>query len=189
MASRKKVFVITGAAGAGKTTVANYLQENYDMHRVVTHTTRAPRPGEQDGIDYHFETPETMKKLHLLEEVTYDHSQYGSSLEGLAEGWQQGRDDVVVLDTAGALTYHQQLGEQAIIIFLTVTQMGALAQRMLARGDHQQAISSRLHSREYHRDLALPKDLDGIAQVVVNDRWTKTKEQVDQIVKQNYHFE
>ena len=107
MKNNKYMFIVTGAAGSGKTTVANYLQDHYDMHRVITHTTRLPRPGEQDGVDYHFETPSSLKKLHLLEQVTYDQFQYGSSLESLAEGWEQGKNDVIVLDTAGAITYQQ----------------------------------------------------------------------------------
>lgn len=97
------MFVICGAAGSGKTTVARYLRTEFHLHRVITHTTRLPRPGERDGVDYHFETAQSMAKLHLLEAVTYDQARYGSSLEGLAEGWQQGQDDVIVLDTkAGA---------------------------------------------------------------------------------------
>ena len=60
-----KVFVIAGAAGSGKTTVAKYLHDRYKMERVITHTTRASRPNERDGVDYHFETPATMNKLHL----------------------------------------------------------------------------------------------------------------------------
>lgn len=176
------VFVITGAAGSGKTTVANYLQQKYGMHRVITHTTRTPRPGEQDGIDYHFETVASMKKLHLLEQVEYDQSQYGSSLEGLEEGWTNGHDDVIVLDTKGALTYHEKLGDRAVIIFLTVTHMASLAKRMTLRGDKLSAIRSRVKSKEYRRDLALPHDLDGIAHVIVNDRWKKTQAQLDSVV-------
>lgn len=176
------VFVITGAAGSGKTTVANYLQEKYGMHRVITHTTRAPRPGEQDGVDYHFETSASMKELHLLEQVEYDQSQYGSSMEGLEEGWNNGHDDVIVLDTAGALTYHQKLGEQAVIIFLTVTHMASLAKRMTLRGDKVSAIHSRVHSKEYRRDLTLPPQLASFAHVIVNDQWKKTAAQVDAVV-------
>lgn len=181
----KRVFVITGAAGSGKTTVANYLHERYGMHRVITHTTRLPRPGERDLVDYHFESSASMAKLHLLEQVEYDGSQYGSSLEGLAEGWQKGKDDVIVLDTKGALTYYQKLGDQAVIIFLTVSKIRLLGKRMLLRGDQLTAVRSRLHSDEYHRDLSLPQALTGIAHVVVNDRWHKTVEQVDRIVN---HF-
>lgn len=176
------VFVITGAAGSGKTTVANFLQEKYGMHRVITHTTRAPRPGEQDGTDYHFETPASMKKLHLLEQVEYDQFQYGSSMEGLEEGWKNGHNDVIVLDTKGALTYHEKLGDQAVIIFLTVTHMASLAKRMTLRGDKLAAIRSRIKSKEYRRDLALPLALKGIAHVIVNDRWKETQAQLDSVV-------
>lgn len=181
---KRKVFVIAGAAGAGKTTVANYLHDHYKMNRVVTHTTRAPRENEQDGVDYHFESPVSMNKLHLLEEVEYDHYRYGSSLEALEEGWQTDKNDVIVLDTKGAVTYHEKLGDQAVIIFLTVSDLGALANRMTKRGDDLQAIRSRLNSPEYQRDLKLPKELDGVAHVIVNDSWPQTITCLDKIVKQ-----
>lgn len=142
MTKQGRVFVICGAAGSGKTTVARYLRTEFQLHRVITHTTRLPRPGERDGVDYHFETAQSMAKLHLLEAVTYDQARYGSSLEGLAEGWQQGQDDVIVLDTKGAVTYYQQLGARVTIIFLTVSKLAALAHRMAERGDARPAIES-----------------------------------------------
>ena len=179
-----KVYVIAGAAGSGKTTVANYLQKQYQMQRVITHTTRPPRPTEQDGVDYHFESDQSMQHLHLLEEVEYDHHHYGSSMESLEAGWATGHDDVIVLDTKGALTYHQQLPQQTIIIFLTVSKLTVLAQRMQLRGDQPAAIDSRLHSREYHRDLNLPHYLTGIAHVIFNDDWAATKRPIDEIFNQ-----
>lgn len=179
-----RVFVIVGAAGSGKTTVAKYLHDRYKMARVITHTTRAPRPNERDGADYHFETPASMNKLHLLESVEYDHHLYGSSLESLITGWQTGHDDVIVLDTKGAITYHQKLGDRAVIIFLTVSHIASLAHRMVKRGDELQAVQSRLKSPEYHRDLHLPNALKEIANVVVNDSWSQTTTQVDRIIRQ-----
>ena len=182
MTKQGRVFVICGAAGSGKTTVARYLRTEFHLHRVITHTTRLPRPGERDGVDYHFETAQSMAKLHLLEAVTYDQARYGSSLEGLAEGWQQGQDDVIVLDTKGAVTYYQQLGARVTVIFLTVSKLAALAHRMAERGDARPAIESRLHSLEYQRDLQLPAELRGIAQVVTNDDWATTTKRLRQIV-------
>lgn len=179
---KKHVFIICGAAGSGKTTVANYLREHYNMHRVITHTTRVPRPGEQDGVDYHFEDDASMARRHLLEKVTYDGAQYGSSYEGLEEGWQNGQDCVIVLDTAGALTYHRELGSQAVIVFLTVSKMTVLAKRMTQRGDQRSAIESRLSSKEYRRDLNLPADLAGIAHVITNDQWKATCQKLDQLI-------
>ena len=88
---------------------------------------------------------------------------------------------MIVLDTAGARTYHQELGDQAVIIFLTVSQLTVLAKRMTQRGD-QHAIESRLHSKEYHRDLSLPPELTGMAHVITNDQWSATCQQLDHLV-------
>ncbi|WP_251545630.1 guanylate kinase [Limosilactobacillus caecicola] len=178
-----KVFVITGATGSGKTTVARYLQQKYHLCKVITHTTRPPRSDEQNGVDYYFEQPATMKKLHLLEKVEYDHHLYGSSLEGLQKGWQNHQDDVIVLDTKGAITYKEKLGDRAEVIFLTVSHFQKLAQRLKERGDCQTAIKSRLNSDEYERDLALPRELKGKAHVIVNDKWQETIAHLDQIFK------
>ena len=181
---KKKVFVITGATGSGKTTVARYLKKHYDMFKVITHTTRTPRSNERNGIDYYFEDQQSMEKLHLLEKVEYDHHWYGSSLEGLQKGWQNHDYDVIVLDTKGAITYKEKLDDQAVIIFLTVSRLNKLAERLKARGDLKAAISSRLNSNEYRRDLTLPRQLKGRAHVIVNDNWKRTTKALDRIMRQ-----
>lgn len=184
MKKQKKVFVITGATGSGKTTVARYLKQHYGMYKVITHTTRAPRSNEQDGVDYYFEDQQSMQQLHLLEKVEYDHHWYGSSLEGLEKGWANHDYDVIVLDTKGAITYKEKLGDQAVVIFLTVSRLAKLAERLKARGDLKAAILSRLHSDEYKRDLTLPRQLKGQAHVIVNDNWLRTTAALDQIMRQ-----
>ena len=173
-----------GAAGSGKTTVAKYLKDTYQMAKVITHTTRAPRPGEVDGVDYYFESPTSIKDRHLLERVEYDGHLYGSSYEGLEAGWAKHPADVIVLDTAGALTYHQALGDQAVVIFLTVSNPQTLAKRIKERGDQLDAVKSRLTSNEYRRDQSLPDYLKGIAHVIVNDDWAQTTQSLDALVAQ-----
>lgn len=178
----KKVFILVGPAGTGKTTAQEYLQQTFNFARVVTHTTRPPRLGEVNGIDYYFETPASFSHLDLLEHVEYDHKAYGSSMQGLERGWQNHPAAVMVLESKGAQTYRQRLGEQAVIIYLTVSNLDDLAARLAKRGDDQAAIQSRITSHEFQRDLTLPPALTGVAHVIVNDDWGITKQQLTALV-------
>lgn len=179
---KQLVYVITGAAGSGKTSVQRYLMEKYKMSKVITHTTRKPRQNEKDGIDYYFETPETFTHNHYLEQVQYSSKQYGSSYEGLQRAWESSPDAVIVLDTKGAITYAQELGAQAVIIFMQVADLAELEERMKKRGDSPELINQRLVSPENQRDLQLPKKLVGKAYVINNVNWEETKRLVDQVV-------
>ncbi|MDR3240829.1 MAG: guanylate kinase [Lactobacillaceae bacterium] len=179
----EKVFVLTGNTGTGKTTVANYLADFYQVPKVVTHTTRLPREGEQNGIDYYFETDASFETMHYLERVEYNQQKYGSSYEGLELAWQKNQLITIVLDTAGAVTYARELGDKAVIIFMSVTNEKELHDRLIERGDNAAMIEKRLHSAEFARDLNVPEPLQGIAHVVLNDEWSDTKHEIDQIIQ------
>lgn len=185
----RKVFVLTGNTGTGKTTVANYLNEFYEMPKVITHTTRPPREGEIDQIDYYFETEQSFENNHYLESVAYANYRYGSSYEGLERAWEKSPLISIVLDTAGAKTYSEKLGDAAVVIFLTVTKTDELLGRLSKRGDNLEETRRRMASEEYKRDVQLPEPLQGIAHVVVNDDWLSTKEKIDNIVKQALVFD
>ncbi|HJG84645.1 MAG TPA: AAA family ATPase [Weissella thailandensis] len=185
----RKVFVLTGNTGTGKTTVANYLNEFYEMPKVITHTTRPPREGEIDQIDYYFETEQSFEDNHYLESVAYANYRYGSSYEGLERAWEKSPLISIVLDTAGAKTYSEKLGDEAVVIFLTVTKTDELLGRLSKRGDNLEETRRRMASEEYKRDVQLPEPLQGIAHVVVNDDWLSTKEKIDNIVKQALVFD
>lgn len=182
-----RVFVITGAAGSGKTTIRNYLHDRYGMPRVITHTTRPPRANEKDGVDYYFETNQSFFHNHYLESVRYAGNYYGSSYEGLASAWQKNPYVCIVLDGAGAVTYKRKLGERAVIIFLKVGNPEVLKRRMEGRGDDTTMVTKRIKSQEYVRDLEMPAALIGHAYEIVNLDLTQTKNQVDQIVAKYCH--
>ncbi|ATF41755.1 AAA family ATPase [Weissella paramesenteroides] len=185
----RKVFVLTGNTGTGKTTVANYLNEFYEMPKVITHTTRPPREGEIDQVDYYFESEQSFKENHYLESVAYANYRYGSSYEGLERAWEKSPLITIVLDTAGAKTYSEKLGDEAVVIFLTVTKPDEILGRLSKRGDNLEETRRRMASEEYKRDVQLPQSLQGIAHVVVNDDWLSTKEEIDNIVKQALVFD
>lgn len=171
----KQVVVISGAPGTGKTTVRNYLTKEYGMQKVLTHTTRPKRTGEQEGVDYYFETDATFFENHFLEHVEYDGKKYGSSLEGLQKAWQKHDWAVIVLDTAGAISYLQQLPQQTLVLYLTSSQTQQ-AVRLAQRGDTSALIKQRLASQEAQRDLHLPQQLQGHACVIRNNDWEQTKQ-------------
>ncbi|MCI1985548.1 MAG: guanylate kinase [Lactobacillus sp.] len=180
---KHKLIVITGATGTGKTTVSRYLTTQYAIQRVITHTTRPKRVGEVDGVDYAFETPASFAHNHYIEHVTYAGYQYGSSYESLYAAWAKAAFASIVLDTKGAITYAQTLGDAVATLFLTIDEPKILKQRLLARGDAPQAVAQRLASPEYQRDLLLPPALAQNATVIANDDWAQARLAVDRFMK------
>lgn len=183
----KRVIVITGASGAGKTTIANYLTEKYDLPKVVTHTTRKPRGSERDGIDYYFETKESFDKNHYIERVDFSGKEYGSSYEGLERAFKQAEHTkyqnviVLVVDTVGAISYKEELGNTANIWFVTTSDFEEFKDRLIARGDDEEAVATRTASAEFERDMVLPKELKDVATILYNDAWVETTKTVDEL--------
>lgn len=186
---QSKVLVITGATGTGKTTVQDYLITHYPATKIITHTTRPPRAGEVDGVDYYFETEESFPKNHYLESVLYSGYHYGSSQEGIAAGLKRAEFATIVLDGKGAITYADELGSQAVIVFLTVSDSGKLAHRLSKRGDDETMMAKRLASPEYRRDLTMPLALRGRAIQLNNDNWQQTQIKLDELMHRLEHGE
>lgn len=178
----KKIIVITGASGTGKTTISKYLKNTYHIPSVITHTTRLPRDGEKDGIDYYFETEDSFLKNHYLEKVEYSGHWYGSSEESLNKTWEKYDAASIVVDTKGAISYKERYKENAIVIFLEVD-LKTVAQRLKLRGDDRKRLISRINSNEFLRDLRIPKELEGKSYKIVNDNISITQEKVDRILE------
>jgi guanylate kinase len=178
----KKVIVITGASGTGKTTVSRYLEETYQIPHVVTHTTRPPREGEVNGVDYYFETNDSFDDNHYLEQVNYSGNRYGSSEEGLEEAWKKADIASIVVDSKGAIAYREKYGDDAIIVFLKADK-DAVENRLRNRGDGEERLIKRLASEENRRDFEIPKELYGNYYEIINKDIKKTKDLISKVVK------
>lgn len=174
----QKIILIAGPSGAGKTTISEFLSKEYRIPRVITHTTRAKRPGEIDGESYYFETDESFKQLHLFEHVNYGGFQYGSSKEGLKKAWEKNDLVSLVVDIEGVRSYIKQLGEQVYFLYVT-EDIDILEQRLKARGDSPEKIAKRLQGKELN---ALPIDLRQYAHILVNGDWAETERKLTKIV-------
>ena len=173
----KRVLIICGASGSGKTTVKRYLEAKQQMTPIITHTTRKKRLGEDENA-YHFESQTSFFTKHYLEYVKYDNNYYGSSYEALDEAFLKSDWAVIVLDTKGALSYVEKLKEQAVVLYLRVSDQEVLKKRLLKRGDEIDLIKQRLMSKEAKRDCQIPKALEKKAFILVNDDWQQTEKKL-----------
>ena len=147
-----KLIIISGPAGAGKTSLAQQLEDGWpSVSKVVSYTTRLRRPGEVDGVDYHFIAREEFDAMVMnasgMLDVTYVADQkYGISEVSIDDIFRSGKVPVLVVDPLGGLRIAQK--RDSITIFLAENDPEVLRARMTARGDPPQAIQSRIASHE-----------------------------------------
>jgi guanylate kinase len=143
------LFIVSAPSGAGKSTLtAKLLEEDQGVHLSVSYTTRAPRPGEVDGRDYHFvDKAEFMRMLEhgeFLESALVHGNHYGTS-----EGWIRaqraaGHDILLEIDWQGAQQVRRIIAD-AVGIFILPPSIAELEQRMRRRGqDSDEVVRRRL---------------------------------------------
>lgn len=133
------IVILVGESASGKSTLAANLQEFEGFSRIVTYTTRPPRDGERDGIDYHFVTDEKFNEMiannEFVEHASYRGWQYGTAINSKIT-----EDIVVVLTPAGARAFrkfaaeHPELELDIFVIYLMVDRRSRLV-KLLERGD------------------------------------------------------
>ena len=141
------IFIICAPSGAGKTSlVAELLRRDRNARLSVSHTTRAPRPGEQDGRDYHFVSRPTFEAMiergEFLESADVHGNLYGTS-QGWIDEQRAGDVDIVLeIDWQGAQQVRKLIAE-AIGIFILPPSLAALRRRLNDRGQDSPAVIER----------------------------------------------
>ncbi len=165
-----RVFVITGPSGVGKGTLIRGLLERVpELELSVSATTRAPRPGEQDGVAYHFLSAEEfdcrVSAGDFVEYATYAGRRYGTLRSELEARLRDGVPLVLEIEIQGARQVREAMPE-AIAVFIAPPSRDALRARLVGRGtDDAEQIESRLKTAE--RELEAQPEF---GHVVVNDR-------------------
>lgn len=178
----KKIIVLTGTSGVGKTTISHYLAAAYHIPAIITHTTRPPRSQEKNGVDYYFESAASFAQQDLIEQVSYAGYRYGSSIQGLQQAWRHANVASIILDPAGAQKYYERLGQRVLFWFI-VADVPVLTQRLQQRGDDAVQLKQRLQSQEFLRDLQVPVTLQSIATIIPNNDWRQTQQQLARLVQ------
>lgn len=154
------LLVVSGPSGCGKTTVCQRLVKTYtpNLQRVVTTTTRAPRPGEVNGVDYHFFTPEMfetkVQEGAFLEHALVYKNRYGTLKESVYGPLKAGKDLVINVDVQGVMSFIEAakkdpfLAHQMVTIFIRCPKE-ELERRLRSRGsDSEETIQRRLQASD-----------------------------------------
>ncbi|WP_428567414.1 MAG: guanylate kinase [Solidesulfovibrio sp. DCME] len=161
------VFVVCAPSGTGKSTLVRRLCNEFDsLSFSVSATTRAPRPGEADGVDYHFLTRQTFLDWRgtgkLAEWAEVYGNFYGTPVEPVRQALAAGRDVLFDIDVQGAAQLRQSLGAGAYVFVLPPSR-AELSRRLSGRGtDSPEVVAGRL--------AAAPKE---IADAPLFDYWVE----------------
>lgn len=180
------LVIISGPSGVGKDTIIDALKRrprDPDYHYVVTCTTRAMRPGEVDGVDYHFLDRETFAAQRVagefLEATKVHRNWYGTPRGQVREALAGGRDVILKIDVQGAQIVKQQVTE-ALLIFVIPPSLETLFSRLRSRAT-ETADELELRQRNAAIELARQDDYD---HVVVNEtgQAERTAERINTII-------
>lgn len=184
MTAKPLLIVVSGPSGSGKGTLCTLLRQRFpDLAYSVSMTTRSPRPGERNGVDYFFvSTEEFLEKIkagEFLEWAKVYDNYYGTPLTYVKGCLQNGKDVLLEIDIQGARQV-KKLFPEAILIFIRPPSFEELGVRISKRGtDSQEEIEKRLSSAKQELQAAAEYDY-----VVVNDSQERAVEEILEIIRQ-----
>ncbi len=178
-----QIFIVSAASGTGKTTLVSRLVKQHDRIRVcVSHTSRAPRGAEQNGVHYHFVSATEFERMigegAFLEHANVYGHYYGTSMAALQQLTEQGLDVILEIDTQGAAQIRRLL-PAARSIFILPPSFAVLAERLTGRGtDSAEVVAKRLDKARHEIEQAYLFDY-----VVVNDDLIQAEHDLLHIIK------
>ncbi len=167
--SKGRLFIISGASGAGKGTVLEKLFETSDnLFYSVSATTRGPRPGETDGADYYFKTRDEFERMiengEFLEYAQYAGNYYGTPAAPVRSRIENGQNVILEIDLQGCLQVKEKMPD-AVSVFIAPPSFEELERRLRGRGtETEEKIRERLETAKKELEAAAIYDY-----TVIND--------------------
>ncbi|MBR4733380.1 MAG: guanylate kinase [Lachnospiraceae bacterium] len=163
------LMVISGFSGAGKGTLVKKLLQTYDNYALsISMTTRKPREGERDGVEYFFVDREKFEKTiaenGLIEYATYCENYYGTPRAYVEEQLAAGKDVILEIEIQGALQIKEKFPE-SLLLFVTPPCAAELKRRLEGRGTETSEVIAKRLSRAYEES----EGMDAYDYIVIND--------------------
>ena len=180
--SKGVLTVVSGFSGAGKGTVIKRLLEKYENYALsISVTTRNPREGERDGIEYFFRTREEVEDMirndQLLEHAEYVGNYYGTPRFYVEDMLSQGKNVILEIEIQGAMKIREKISE-AVLIFVTPPTIDELRRRLTGRGtETADVIASRLRRAEKESE-----EMNSYDYILINDQVEGCVDQLHQII-------
>jgi guanylate kinase len=179
--NKGRLFIFSAASGTGKTSLAKALVERMpDLAFSVSHTTRAPRPGEQHGVHYYFVNQQQFDEMvaadRFLEHAKVFGNSYGTSRAATENLLRQGKNIILDIDWQGARAIKEKMPESVSVFILSRV---ALEERLTNRGqDTPEVIARRM--REAVSEMSHYQEFD---HVVVNDDFEATLKDLQAVIR------
>ncbi|MGI5891866.1 MAG: guanylate kinase [Bacillota bacterium] len=177
------LLIISGPSGVGKGSICHLLlRRNPQLAYSVSATTRSPRQGEKEGVNYYFVDHKCFKSMidqgEFLEWAEVYHNYYGTPRSTVEELLSQGKDVILEIDTQGAIQVKAACPE-GIFIFILPPSYDELKRRIVGRrSEDHHSLNCRLNSSTKEMDLAEQYDY-----TVINDDLEETVEEIEAIIK------
>lgn len=177
------LVVVSGFSGAGKGTLMKRLIQDYDNYALsISATTRAPRPGEEDGREYFFLQKEQFEKKiaenGLIEYARYCDNYYGTPREYVEKQLEAGRDVILEIEIQGALKVKKQYPD-ALLLFVMPPSAAELRRRLIGRGtETEEVIEKRMH-----RASEEAEGIENYEYIVINDDLDTCVKELHEIIK------
>lgn len=176
------LIIISGFSGAGKGTLVKKLLQTYDNYALsISMTTRQPREGERDGVEYFFRNKEqfeqTIAEDGLIEYACYCGNYYGTPKAYVEEQLAAGKDVILEIEIQGALKVKEQFPE-SLLLFVTPPSAAELERRLVGRGTESQEVINKRLARASEES----EGIEAYDYIVVNDNLDVCVEEVHQLV-------
>ena len=177
------LIVISGFSGAGKGTLVKQLMKTYDNYALsISMTTRSPRQGERDGVEYFFSTRENFEKKiaedGLIEYAEYCGNYYGTPRSYVEQQLKEGKDVILEIEIQGALKVKEKLPE-TLLLFVTPPSAKVLKERLVGRGTETMEVIEQRMSRAVEES----QGIEAYDYLVINDDLQVCTEEIHRIVQ------